>query len=374
VRVQVYDRFLCAARASKDYRTLIRPTCTCGIGKCTKHALEPHVQVRHLFPRGEGKIRAVNMNMQQKFYWLFGGILVLLVIASAIGWILQRRAQQRGGDETIANLNARVRAWWVMVAIIATNFLLGRNATVVLFALASAFALREFITLTPTRGGDHLPLVVCFYVLLPVQYWLIADDWYNLFAIFLPVYGFLLLPVLTALTGDTEQFLERATKVQWGLMITVYCISYAPALLLLNIPGFGGQNLLLMIYLLIVVQLSDVLQYVCGKLFGKHKIAARVSPSKTVEGFIGGGACATAIGTGLWWITPFTPLQAAGMSAVIVIAGFLGGLALSAVKRSIGAKDWGSMIEGHGGMLDRLDSVSFAAPVFFHLTRYFFEP
>ena len=314
------------------------------------------------------------MSMQQKFYWLFGGILGLLTLASLIGWIMHRQVQRRGGSPTIDNLNARVRAWWVMVAIIAVNFFLGKNATVVLFAIASAFALREFVTLTPTRPGDHLPLVVCFYVLLPVQYWLIADGWYNLFAIFLPVYGFLLLPVLAAASGDTEDFLSRVTKLQWGLMITVYCISYAPALLLLQVPGFAGQNLLLMIYLLTVVQLSDVLQYVFGKLFGKHKIAPLVSPSKTVEGFVGGGGSAVAIGAALWWVTPFTPLQAAGMSAVIVLAGFLGGLALSAVKRSLGAKDWGSMIEGHGGMLDRLDSVSFAAPVFFHFTAYFFMP
>lgn len=316
------------------------------------------------------------MTMQQKFFWLFGGILALLALASLVGWVLHRQARRRGGSSVIDNLNARVRAWWVMVAIIATNFLLGRNATVVLFAVASVFALREFITLTPTRRGDHLPLVVCFYVLIPVQYWLIADNWYNLFAIFLPVYGFLLLPVLATLSGDTEDFLARVTKIQWGLMITVYCISYAPALLLVQVPGFSAQNqnLLLMIYLLMVVQLSDVLQYVFGKLLGKHKIAPNVSPSKTVEGFVGGGLSAVGIGTALWWITPFTPLQASGMAAVIVIAGFLGGLALSAVKRSLGAKDWGSMIEGHGGMLDRLDSVSFAAPVFFHLTRYFFEP
>jgi len=314
------------------------------------------------------------MTVQQKFFWLFGGIVALLLAASVLGWILHRRAQRSGGNPTVDNLNARVRAWWVMVAIIAVNFFVGRNATIVLFAISSAFALREFITLTPTRPGDHLPLVVCFYVLLPVQYWLIADNWYNLFAIFLPVYGFLLLPVLTALSGETENFLERVTKIQWGLMITVYCISYAPALLLVAVPGFKDQNLLLMIFLLIVVQLSDVLQYVFGKLFGRHKIAPSVSPSKTVEGFVGGGAGATAIGAALWWITPFSPLQACAMAGVIVIAGFLGGLALSAVKRSIGAKDWGSMIEGHGGMLDRLDSVSFAAPVFFHLTRYFFEP
>lgn len=314
------------------------------------------------------------MTSQEKFYWLFGGILGLLVLASAIGWILQRRTPD---NATIANLTSRVRAWWVMVAIIAVNFLLGTNATVVLFALASVFALREFVTLTPTRPGDHLPLVACFYVLLPVQYWLIADGWYNLFAIFLPVYSFLLLPVLAAFAGDTEDFLARVTKVQWGLMITVYCISYAPALLLVRVPGFSGENrnnLLLMIYLLTIVQMSDVLQYVFGKLFGKHKIAPNVSPSKTVEGFIGGGLGAIAIGTALWWITPFSPLQASGMAAVIVIAGFLGGIALSAVKRSLGAKDWGALIEGHGGMLDRLDSVSFAAPVFFHMTRYFFEP
>ncbi len=314
------------------------------------------------------------MSMQQKFYWLFGGILGLLTLASLIGWIMHRQVHRRGGSPTVDNLNARVRAWWVMVAIIAVNFFLGKNATVVLFAIASAFALREFVTLTPTRPGDHLPLVVCFYVLLPVQYWLIADGWYNLFAIFLPVYGFLLLPVLATASGDTEDFLSRVTKLQWGLMITVYCISYAPALLLLQVPGYAGQNLLLMIYLLTVVQLSDVLQYVFGKLFGKHKIAPLVSPSKTVEGFVGGGLSAVGIGAALWWITPFTPLQAAGMSAVIVVAGFLGGLALSAVKRSLGAKDWGSMIEGHGGMLDRLDSVSFAAPVFFHFTAYFFMP
>jgi len=310
------------------------------------------------------------MSMQQKFYCLFGAIGVLLVVASLAGWLLQRRSP---GSATIANLNARVRAWWVMVAVLAACFLLGRVATIILFAIASLFALREFVTLTPTRTGDHLPLVVCFYVLLPVQYLLIGDDWYNLFAIFLPVYGFLLLPVLTAVSGDTEQFLERVTKLQWGLMITVYCVSYVPALLLLKLPSYR-DTLLLVIYLLLVVQISDVLQYVFGKLFGKHKIAPRVSPSKTVEGFVGGGASAVGVGAALWWITPFNPAQAAGMSAVIVLAGFLGGLALSAVKRSLGAKDWGSMIEGHGGMLDRLDSVSFAAPVFFHLTRYFFEP
>jgi phosphatidate cytidylyltransferase len=257
-----------------------------------------------------------------------------------------------------------------MVAILGVCFLLGRVATLVLFALASFFALREFLTLTPTRRGDHLPLVLCFYLAIPLQYWLIGIDWYGLFAICIPVYGFLLLPAITALGGDTESFLERTTKIQWGLMLTVYCISYAPAVLLLHVPGYEGQNLLLLLYLLLVVQISDVFQYVSGKLFGRRKLAPTVSPSKTVEGLLGGGLGAVAVGAGLWWITPFSFWGSAGMSLIIVVAGFLGGLALSAVKRSLGAKDWGHMIEGHGGMLDRLDSVSFAAPVFFHVVHY----
>jgi len=171
---------------------------------------------------------------------------------------------------------------------------------------------------------------------------------------------------------ETQDFLPRTARIQWALMLTVYCISHAPALLILKIPGYEGRNFLLLFFLITVVQLSDVLQYVFGKLFGRHPVAPRVSPSKTWEGLIGGALSATAIGAGLWWITPFTPVQAAALALAIVLAGFCGGLVLSAVKRSLGAKDWGTMIEGHGGALDRMDSVSFAAPVFFHLTNYFF--
>ena len=309
------------------------------------------------------------MNASQKLMYVFGGIVALLALASLVGWWLQRR---KGGTEVVNNLNARLRAWWVMVAVLGVCFLLGPVANVVVFAFISFFALREFITLTPTRPGDHLPLVVAFYVLIPVQYWLIYDQWYGLFSIFLPVYAFLALPALAVFGGDTENFLERTTKIQWGTMIAIYCISHAPALLMLHLHGYENQGPLLLLYLMLVVQISDVMQYVFGKLFGKRKLAPTVSPSKTVEGLIGGGLAAVAIGTALWWITPFTPLQSALMSAVIVAAGVFGGLALSAVKRSLGAKDWGRMIEGHGGMMDRMDSVSFAAPIFFHVTRYFF--
>ena len=316
-----------------------------------------------------GFIRAAIERAPDQFWWVIGGILAFLVAASAIGWWLGKRTP----SATIDNLNARIKAWWIMVAVLCVCFVVGKTATLVLYAILSFLALREFITLTPTQKGDHLALCLCFYIAIPVQYYLIGIEWYGLFVIFIPVYGFLLLPAITALAGDTSNFLERSTKIQWGLMLTVFCLSHAPALMLLNIPGYEGQNLMLLFYLLLIVQMSDVLQYVFGKLFGKRLLAPQVSPSKTVEGLIGGGLAATALGAALYWITPFTPLQAAGLSAMIVVCGFLGGLALSAVKRSWGAKDWGQMIEGHGGILDRLDSVVFAAPIFFHVVRYNFQ-
>jgi phosphatidate cytidylyltransferase len=312
------------------------------------------------------------MTPRDKMIWVFGGVIALLTVASAVGAVLGKRARSESSRATIENLQARVNAWWIMTAVLVVTFAAGNTATLIVFGLVSFFALREFITLTPTRRSDYLPLVLAFYVILPAQYLLIAYDQYGTFAIFIPVYGFLLLPTAATFAGDTHEFLERSAKLQWATMITVYCISYAPALLLLNIPGYEGSNALLLVYLLLIVQLSDVLQYVFGKLFGRTKLAPVVSPSKTWEGLIGGGTAATLIGAALAWITPFTWWQAAAISFAIVVMGVLGGLTLSAMKRSLGAKDWGVMIEGHGGMLDRMDSVSFAAPVFFHIVRFFF--
>lgn len=314
------------------------------------------------------------MSALDKFWWVCGGVVAILMLSSSISFWLSRRVSSDSGRATVQNLNARINAWWVMIAVVTFAFLLGKAATIILFALISFYALREFLTLTPTRAGDHRAMSVAFFGLIPAQYLLIGYDWYTLFSIFIPVYGFLLLPTLSVLGEDVENFLDRSAKIQWGVMITIYCISHVPALLLLEIPGYSGQNVLLIFYFLLVVQISDVLQYVFGKLFGKHKIAPIVSPSKTVEGFVGGTLGATAIGAAMWWITPFSPLQAGALAAVAVLMGFLGGLVLSAVKRSLNAKDWGAMISGHGGMMDRMDSISFAAPVFFHLTRYFFTP
>jgi len=298
----------------------------------------------------------------------FGAILVLLVIATLIGLAL--RLVKGAGDATVRNLNERIASWWVIVLIFGLALLGGPYPTILLFAFCAFFAFREFITLTPTRPGDYWALLLAFYVALPGQFLLLAWGWYGMFAIFIPVYMVFALGAAGAMGADTDAFLERTGKLTWAVLVCIYGLSYAPALLMLHVPGRTGAGLLL--FLLVVVQASDVFQYVFGKLFGRTKLAPRVSPSKTVEGLLGGGATAILIGMALHGLTPFGFWQAGPMALAIVIGGFAGGLVLSAVKRSLGAKDWGTMLAGHGGMLDRMDSICFAAPLFFHLTRYFF--
>jgi phosphatidate cytidylyltransferase len=302
--------------------------------------------------------------------WLLAGVASILILASIIGEILRQRLSPGGDNPVIENLNARINAWWVMVICLALAFIAGKPGVVLLFALCSFAALREFLTLTTHNRADHWSLVACFFLILPLQYAFLATDWYGMYSIFIPVYAFLILPVVSALRGSTKDFLIRVSETQWALMICIYCASHVPALLYLQIPGFEGRNVILIAYLIFVVQLSDVLQYVWGKLIGRTKVAPNLSPSKTWEGLIGGTLSATAIGTALYWMTPFTPLQAAGMCLLITLMGFFGGLVMSAIKRDRGIKDWGHLIAGHGGFLDRLDSVIFAAPIFFHVTRW----
>lgn len=304
---------------------------------------------------------------------LLAGLLAVLLLASAVGLGLARRAGPQGPSLVVENLNARIRAWWVMIAVMGVALALGPPGAILLFALLSAAALREFLALLDVPPADRRMLALTFGLVVPVQYALVWTDWYGLYSIFIPVYAFLLLPIPALLAGETERFLARMAEVQWALMICVFCVSHVPALLMLDIPGYEGRNVLLIAFLVVVVQGSDVLQYVWGKLAGRRPIAPRLSPSKTVEGFAGGAASATLLGAGLWWMTPFTPLQAGAMALAVVLMGFLGGLVMSAIKRDRKVKDWGRLIAGHGGFLDRLDSVIFSAPIFYHLTRYWWS-
>jgi phosphatidate cytidylyltransferase len=300
------------------------------------------------------------------------GVFVLLMIASVTGWVLKKTVKSDNGRDVVQNLNTRINSWWLMIVIFFLAMATGLVGSVILFGLTSFLALREYFTLTPTRRADHRALFWAFFVFIPLQYALVAFHSYGLAVMMIPVYAYIFVPVRNVIAGDCEDFLARCSKIQWGLMVCVYFVSYAPALLLLKLPGGEGQSGKLLFFLVCVGQMSDILQYVFGKCMGHRKIAPTISPNKTVEGFVAGVAGAILVGASLYWITPFNPWQAALMAAIIALMGFAGSLVMSAIKRDRGVKDYGTIIPGHGGILDRIDSLCFGAPVFFHLTRYFF--
>ena len=300
---------------------------------------------------------------------LFLGLIGVLVAASSVAYLLSWRSS-KPLPPSLIKLNTRIKAWWVIVAVISTAFVFGKGGVIILFSFVSFAALREYMTLTKTHYADRWTMLGMFLVVIPVQYYLIWIDWYGLYSIFIPVYCFLAMPAITAIRGDTSRFLERVSEQQWGIMLSVYCISHVPALVILPIPDYKSRGLLLIAFLIATVQGSDVLQYIFGKLFGRHRGLPNVSPSKTWEGLIGGIVSASLLGVGLYWLTPFSPVQAGLLAVLVSLMGFLGGLVASAIKSNLGVKDWGHMIEDHGGMLDRTDSLVFAASVFFRIVRY----
>lgn len=299
------------------------------------------------------------------------GVLVVLGIATLVAYGLRRRPETGLNPALLETFWLRIRAWWLLLGIVAATFLIHRAVTILVFGLISFWALREFITLTPTRPGDHRALFWVFFVATPVQFILIGLGWYTWFVTFIPVYTFLLLPARIALADDPKRFLERTAKIQAGLLICVYCLSYAPALL--NLPveklseGTAGMRERLLFFFVLMVQLSDVLQYAWAQLPWKHPVAPTISPTRTWEGVLGGTLSTCLVGATLSWATPFPYWLAGLMSGIIALMGFAGGLTMSAIKRDRGVADYGTLIEGHGGVLDRLDSLCFAAPVFFHM-------
>lgn len=316
---------------------------------------------------------------------LLAVVVGVLVVATATAWLLTWRLTSPRHGELLTNLRQRVHAWWVMIAVLFGALALGETATILLFAALSLLALREFLVLVPDPNRRR----VVWWVLLVAavtHYWVVWEHWYGFSSVFIPVYVFLFLPAVAAIAGRTDGFLARTSIAQWALMVCVYALSHAPALQNLPVaiergravaegapPGSGGPDgAKLLLFLVIVVQGSDVLQYIFGKLLGRRAIAPTVSPNKTWEGFVGGVVAATLLGAGLAWLTPFTAWQAAGLAFTSCLLGFAGGLVMSAIKRDRGVKDFGHLIPGHGGVMDRLDSLSFAAPVFFHLVRFFF--
>ena len=297
------------------------------------------------------------------------GVTIVLVLASAIGLGLKLTVAKRQPHGGIDNLNTRVTAWWAIAVIVGLALLAGRAGVILLFAFASWVALREFAAPAPGRRGERALFLACACTALPLQYFFVARGSLIAYTLFIPVFALLAVPLAAARLCGPRAADERTANMQRGLALCVWGIAHVPALLALEIPGYEGRNAFLLVFFLLVVQASDVLQYLWGKFAGRRPIAPRLSPSKTVEGLVGGVACATALGAVLSPITPFSALEAAIISLVITLLGFAGGLLLSASKRRRGIKDWGTLIRGHGGMLDRLDSVCLSAPVFLHIVR-----
>jgi phosphatidate cytidylyltransferase len=309
------------------------------------------------------------LRMDAELAWIVIGAATALTLATGVGLVLGRVVVHPAGRAVVVDMNARLRGWWVMCLTFLVSLLTGGAGCVVLFALVSALALREFVTLTPTLRADHRSLCWAFWGVIPLQYWLVVAGRLDLVSAAIPVGAFILLAFRSAAAGNATHFLERAADLHWGVTVCVYSVSHVPALLALDIPGYEGENLKLVVFLIAVVQWSDILQYVWGKWLGRTPIAPTISHNKTWEGFLGGAASATVLGVSICWITPFTAWQAGMLSLVLTLLGFAGGLVMSAIKRDRGVKDYGALIAGHGGVLDRIDSICFAAPVFFHLTR-----
>jgi phosphatidate cytidylyltransferase len=301
-------------------------------------------------------------------HWVLIGIWALLAAASAIVFTISRRSQK-----DMSELVQRTVSWWVMVAIFTIAFLVSSTISIIVFALVSFLALKEYFSMIPTRRADRRVLFWA-YLSIPLQYFWVYDGYYGMFAVFIPVYMFLFLPFASLLSQQTDGFLRSVGTLNWGLMLCVFSISHAAFLLILPAtPGnaTGGPGLLL--FLIFLTQFNDVAQYTWGKLFGRHKIIPGVSPNKTWEGFLGGVATTFVLALlTAPLVTPFDLLQAAAAGLLIPVAGFVGDVTVSALKRDLGVKDTGSLIPGHGGILDRIDSLTYTAPLFFHFTRYFY--
>ncbi len=292
-----------------------------------------------------------------------------LALASVLVIWLVRRHPERSYRELVL----RVRTWWLILAVFVVAIAFDRTVGIVMFAFVSFLAFKEFLTLLPTRRADYRVLLWA-YLAIPVQYYWVGIAWYGMFIIFIPVFVFLFLPMRMVMIGDTNGFLRAVGTLHWGLMTTVFSLSHIAYLLALPdkvLPTGTVSGAMLVFFLVVLTQLNDVAQYLWGKGFGKQKVVPTVSPGKTVAGLIGGVATTTLLAWILAeWFTPLNSWQAVAAGLIIGFGGFVGDVVVSAVKRDVGVKDSGAMLPGHGGILDRLDSLTFTAPLFFHYVYY----
>ena len=322
-----------------------------------------------------------NLTTTQQIGALFQVVFGILSIVTVWAFVRNLREHASDDPESEAKALEAKRFWgllktsWMMATVFWVGWVLGETVATVLFAIVAFFALREFITLSPTRRGDHRSLVLAFFVVLPLQFWIVGSKHFDLFTVFIPVYVFLAIPVVSALANDPQRFLERNAKLQWGIMVCVYGMSHVPALLLLDFPGYRGKGAFLVFFLVFVVQTCMVVQHLLGRRFPHKPVAPQVSQSFQWVSWLAGVAVGGLVGGLLTFITPFKPGQALGMALLACVAGSLGHLVMKALKRDRGITSWGMQgmsVTGAGGLLDRVDALCFAAPVFFHSARWYF--
>lgn len=293
-------------------------------------------------------------------------VLGLLVVASCARLILAAKHP----DKDYTELRQRIQSWWWMIGSLFLVLSISFGAAVIFFGFISFLALKEFFSIMPTRQADRR-VIFWAYLAIPVQYYWVYSGWYGMFIIFVPVYLFLFMPMRMVLIGETKGFIQSAALLQWAVMLAVFCVSHIA--LLLTLPPLNAEagSVGLVLFLLFMTQANDVCQYIWGKLLGRHKIIPKVSPNKTWEGFVGGFVTITlCAGWVAPLLTPLTMLQGLGAGIIIAGAGFIGDVVISSVKRDLQIKDSGQLIPGHGGLLDRLDSLLYTAPLFFHYLYY----
>lgn len=300
---------------------------------------------------------------------VLSGIWGILIVASVIVFAITKLNPDKQYDELVN----RTKSWWVMIGIFTIALITNRVVSYIFLAFVSFLALKEYFSIIPTRRADRRVLFWA-YATIPVQFYWAAIGWFGMFIIFIPVYMFLFIPFRLLLSQETEGFLKSVGTIQWGLMITVFTLSHMAFLLALpNKAHLAMTGAGLLLYLVFLTQFNDVAQYTCGKLIGKHKIMPAISPKKTWEGFIGGVIITTLLAVAIYpLLTPFSFLTAIAAGLIISTAGFIGDVTISAVKRDLQIKDASSLIPGHGGILDRVDSLTYASPLFFHFVYYLY--
>ncbi|MCW5632952.1 MAG: phosphatidate cytidylyltransferase [Rubrivivax sp.] len=306
---------------------------------------------------------------------LFVGMFGLLALASiAVALRSLRPVADEGARERRTMLQRDLRALWVGALVFWLAWIAGPVGATLAFGVFSFLALREFITLVHTRRADHRGLILAFFAILPLQYVLVGLRRFDLFSVFVPVYAFLAIPVASALAGDPERFLERNAKIQWGIMVCVFGLSHAPALLLLEFQGYEGRGAFLVFFLVVVVAAAQLVQALASRSLRRRPLARQIDRSFSLRAFALGVAAAAAVGAGLFWITPVDAMRAAVMAAVAGGSGTLGEFVMRALKKDAGVRWWGnrSSVTGAVGLLDRIAPLCFGAPVFFHSVRWYF--